>query len=437
MHAHKNIFHVKPGGSLQGRLRVPGDKSISHRALMLGALAEGTTHIGGFLPGEDCLATLNALRNLGVEIHGPEEDEVVVRGKGLHGLTAPKLPLDMGNSGTAMRLMAGILAGQSFNSELSGDESLCRRPMGRIVTPLRQMGAVINTMPGELPPLTIIGQHSLHGIQYQLPVASAQVKSCLLLAGLYASDETSVTEPVPTRDHTERMLETFGYKINRRGAKISIKSGGHLVGTQLVVPADISSAAFFMVGAAIAPGSDILLQQVGVNPYRIGIINILRLMGADLELSNEQMIGNEPVADIRIRASRLHGIDIPMDQVPLAIDEFPALFVAAACAKGVTTLHHASELRVKESDRIQVMAEALQTLGIMAEPLPDGIRIEGGQLQGGTIDSVGDHRIAMAMAIAGLRAEGDIFIHNCRQVATSFPNFVGIAGQMGLAITDH
>ena len=427
-------YLVQPGGKLTGRLRVPGDKSISHRSVMLGSLAEGTTRVTGLLEGEDVLSTLGAFHAMGVLAEGPDHGKLVIHGVGLHGLKAPKQALDMGNSGTAMRLMAGILAGQAFDSELVGDASLSKRPMQRVSDPLGAMGAVIATAEGGRPPLRIAGGRKLHGIDYKIPVASAQVKSCLLLAGLYAEGETSVTEPAPTRDHTERMLRGFGYAVKTQNARVSVQGGGRLKARDIDVPADISSATFFLVGASIAPGSDIVLEHVGVNPTRIGVINILKLMGANLELLNPREAGGEPVADIRVRAVKLRGIRIPEDQVPLAIDEFPALFIAAACAQGETVLTGAHELRVKESDRIAVMAQGLKHLGIAARETSDGIVIQGGRLQGGEIDSHGDHRIAMSFAVAALAASGPITVRDCKNVDTSFPGFVELAARTGLAI---
>ena len=427
-------YIVQPGGKLTGRIRVPGDKSISHRSVMLGSLAEGTTRVTGLLEGEDVLSTLGAFRAMGVLAEGPDHGKLVIHGVGLHGLKAPKQALDMGNSGTAMRLMAGILAGQAFDSELIGDESLSKRPMKRVSDPLGAMGAVIATAEGGRPPLRIAGGRKLRGIDYQMPVASAQVKSCLLLAGLYADGETSVTEPAPTRDHTERMLSGFGYAVETQNARVSVQGGGRLKARDIDVPADISSATFFLVGASIAPGSDIVLEHVGVNPTRIGVINILKLMGANLELLNPREAGGEPVADIRVRAAPLRGIRIPEDQVPLAIDEFPALFIAAACAQGETVLTGAHELRVKESDRIAVMAQGLKHLGIAARETPDGIVIQGGRLQGGEVDSHGDHRIAMSFAVAALAASGPITVRDCKNVDTSFPGFAELAARAGLAI---
>ncbi len=430
-------YRVEAGGVLRGQARVPGDKSISHRSIMLGSLAEGITEVSGFLEGEDSLATLQAFRDMGVVIEGPDKGRVVVHGVGLQGLKAPAGPLYLGNSGTSMRLLVGILAGQNFDSVLTGDESLSTRPMKRVADPLALMGADIETDEGGTPPLRIQGNRSLQGIDYKLPMASAQVKSCVLLAGLYANGETCVTEPAPTRDHTERMLRGFGYDVKTDGGQVTLNSGGVLQGGPIDVPSDISSATFFMVAASIAEDSDITLSHVGINPTRIGVINILRLMGADITLLNERLVGGEPVADIRVRSAPLKGIAIPEEQVPLAIDEFPAIFVAAACAEGTTILTGAEELRVKESDRIQAMADGLAILGISAESTADGIVIEGGHIQSGEVDSLGDHRIAMSFAIAGLRASGSILIRNCNNVATSFPGFVELSNSLGLRVTEE
>lgn len=429
-------FRLQPGGSIAGDIRVPGDKSISHRSIMLGALADGITEVKGFLEGEDSLATLQAFRDMGVTIEGPDEGFVRIHGVGVNGLQAPRGPLYLGNSGTAMRLFAGLLAAQPFDSELTGDSSLSKRPMGRVADPLRAMGAVIDTAEGGRPPLKIRGGQPLTGIHYEMPVASAQVKSCLLLAGLYAEGVTSVTEPAPTRDHTERMLAGFGYHVHRDGATASVTGGGTLTATAIDVPADISSAAFFLVAASIAPDSELTLRHVGMNPTRVGVINILQKMGADIEVLEEREIGGEPVADLKVRSAQLKGIDIPEDQVPLAIDEFPVLFIAAACAEGRTVLRGAEELRVKESDRIQVMADGLAALGVETTVTPDGIIIDGGQtIGGGKVDSHGDHRIAMSFAVASLRAAGDIEVTDCANVATSFPGFVELARDTGIQIT--
>lgn len=429
-------FTVQPGGRLTGRIRVPGDKSISHRSIMLGSLAEGTTHVSGFLQGEDCLCTLQAFRDMGVNIEGPSADgKVTIHGVGLHGLKKPAHALDMGNSGTSMRLMSGLISGQAFDVTMIGDSSLSKRPMKRVTVPLAQMGAQIEATAAGTPPLKVHGGQSLKGIHYDMPMASAQVKSSLLLAGLYAQGETSVTEPAPTRDHTERMLRGFGYAVNVDGNHIRLQGGGKLTACNIDVPSDISSAAFFMVGASIATGSDLIIEHVGINPTRTGVIDILRLMGANLELLNQREVGGEPVADIRVRSAPLKGIRIPEELVPLAIDEFPVLFVAAACAEGETVLTGAEELRVKESDRIQVMADGLIACGIDARPTPDGIIIQGGQLGGAIVTSHNDHRIAMSFSIAGLRASQTIHIDDCATVNTSFPGFVTLAAGAGLNIT--
>lgn len=427
---------VRAGGKLSGRIRVPGDKSISHRSIMLGALAEGVTEVTGFLEGEDNLATLRAFRSMGVSIEGPEAGRVIIHGVGKHGLRPPAEELYLGNSGTSIRLLSGLLAAQKFNSTLTGDSSLSKRPMRRVTEPLAAMGAKVQTTVEGTPPLYIQGNPQLKGIEYEMPVASAQVKSCILLAGLYAEGKTCVTEPAPTRDHTERMLEGFGYPIHRSGSTVCVTNEGKLTAMRIDVPADISSAAFFLVGASIAPASDLLLEHVGINPTRIGVINILRAMGANIELSNERIVGGEPVADIRVKGSQLRGIRISEDQVPLAIDEFPALFVAAACAEGETILTGARELRVKESDRIQVMADGLQTLGVDARPTEDGMVLQAGSIGSGKVHSHGDHRIAMAFAMAGLRAKGKIEIEDCANVKTSFPDFVSLANTAGLSLSE-
>ncbi len=430
----KITFITKPNRKLTGTIRVTGDKSMSHRSIMLGALAKGSTKVSGFLNGEDCLATIKAFRKMGVEIEGPEKGNVTIHGVGLKGLKAPIADLDMGNSGTAMRLLTGIMVGQDFDVSLTGDASLSKRPMRRITRPLEQMGANITTGEGGTPPLSIRGGNQLSGIHYDLPVASAQVKSAVLLAGLYAEGETSVTEPAVTRDHTERMLRGFGYTVVTKGNCISLRGKGELIACDIDIPADISSAAFFMVGASIAKGSDLTLEHVGVNPTRTGVIDILKLMGADITLFNQKEVGGEPVADIRIRFAALKGIEIPEALVPLAIDEFPSIFVAACFAEGQTVLTGAEELRVKESDRIQVMADGLLACGADVTATPDGIIINGGTLSGGEIDSHGDHRIAMAFAMAGLCADGDIVINDCANVDTSFPNFISIALKTGVNI---
>ena len=437
-----------PAGPLRGVLRVPGDKSISHRSIMLAAIAEGTSHISGFLEGEDTRATARAFAQMGVNIEAPAPSERIVHGVGLHGLHAPRagvpetghgdtgsgvggIPIDCGNAGTGMRLLAGLLAGQQFDTTLVGDESLSRRPMRRVIEPLAQMGAHIQAQPGGLPPLRIAGSAALKGIEYTLPVASAQVKSAILLAGLCAAGETLVREPHPTRDYTERMLATFGWPIEF-GVGWARLSGNHrLRATDIVVPSDFSSAAFFIVAASIVPGSELLLQAVGMNPRRTGLLRALRAMGADIVEIDARELGGEPVADLRVRAADLHGIDVPSDVVPDMIDEFPALFVAAAAATGKTRISGAAELRVKESDRIAVMGAGLRSLGLAFDESPDGAIITGGTLAAGAVDSRGDHRCAMSFAIAGMLASGPVRIGDCANVATSFPGFVELACSSG------
>ena len=429
-------FVASRAACIAGDIRVPGDKSISHRAVMFGSLAEGTSHVKGFLEGQDALATLNAFRAMGVVIEGPHNGELTIHGVGMHGLKQPRQVLDMGNSGTSIRLLSGLLAGQGFEVTMTGDESLSKRPMKRVTDPLALMGAKIDTAAGGTPPLTLHATDTLKAIDYPLPMASAQVKSCVLLAGLYAEGKTVVTEPAPTRDHTERMLEAFGYPVEVKGSRRAVTGGGKLTAADIDIPADISSAAFFMVAAAIVPGSSLWLRHVGINPTRIGVINILQKMGADISLHNQSRIGGEPVADILVKSSELHGIEIPEDQVPLAIDEFPVLFVAAACAKGRTVLKGAQELRVKESDRIQVMADGLRAVGIQAQPTADGMVIEGGEIHGGQVQSHHDHRISMSFAVAALVSSGEITIRGCDNVATSFPGFVELANSVGFAVKE-
>ncbi len=428
-------FTVQPSASLNGVVRVPGDKSMSHRSIMLGSIADGVTHVKGFLQAEDAMSTLKAFRAMGVEITEPVNGEVTIHGVGKHGLQAPTEPLYLGNSGTSMRLLSGLLAGQNFDCTLTGDESLSGRPMRRVTEPLALMGAQIETETNGTAPLHIKGTPNLTGIDYVLPMASAQVKSCVLLAGMYATGTTTTAELAPTRDHTERMLQGFGYPVTRNANKASINNSGKLTAVEIDVPSDISSAAFFLVGATIAKNSAVTLQHVGMNPTRTGVIDILRLMGAKIEVLNPREIGGEPVADLHVTSSELHGIEIPQALVPLAIDEFPVLFIAAACATGKTILIGAEELRVKECDRIQVMAAGLQTLGIEAEVTKDGMIINSGTIGGGTVASHGDHRIAMAFAIAGLRAQAPITIQNCANVNTSFPEFQQLATSLGLELT--
>ena len=428
-----SCFRVKPGGFISGQLTVPGDKSISHRALMFGAIADGETTISGFLQGEDTLATAKVFQQMGVEIEN-NGDLVKIKGVGLNGLNAYDKALDFGNSGTSVRLMTGLLSAQSFDSELIGDESLMTRPMMRVINPLRSMNAEINCTDKGTLPVKITGGQSLNAIEYEMPVASAQLKSCLLLAGLYAEGTTSVIENKVTRDHTERMLGAFSHPVTRDGNTISINKAEQLVATDINVPADFSSAAFFIVAASICPGSDVVLKNVGINPTRDAMLKIMQLMGADIELQNVREQSGEPVADIRVKSSELKGIDIPEELVPIAIDEFPVILVAAACANGTTRLTGAAELRVKESDRIQAMLDGFIATGIKAEGTDDGMIVEGGQFQGGVVDSHGDHRIAMSFAVAGMVAKEPIRINDCDNVATSFPGFVELAQKAGMDI---
>ena len=428
-------YLARPADGIAGELTVPGDKSVSHRALMLGAIAEGTTRVTGFLEGEDCLATARAVEALGVRVGRPGPGEVLIEGVGLDGFGAPAGVLDMGNAGTAIRLFMGLLSSQRFDSTLIGDESLMRRPMERVAKPLREMGARIETDDGH-PPVRIAGGARLHGINYRMPVASAQVKSALLLAGLRAEGDTTVVEPAVTRDHSERMLQAYGCDVRSSGGVVTLSPPARLTALDLVVPGDISSAAFFIVAGCLGAREPVVLRGVGVNPTRTGIIDMLRLMGADIRLVNPRTCGAEPVADLEVRAARLRGVRVPESLVPLAIDEFPAFFIAAACAEGETLVTGAGELRVKESDRIAVMADGLAALGVRHEVLADGMRIEGGPLGGGTVDSRGDHRIAMSFAVASLRASAPIEILDVANVATSFPGFATLGRRLGLAIEE-
>ncbi len=427
-------YLLQPAREIGGVITVPGDKSISHRALLLGSVAIGTTRAAGFLASEDCLATLRALESLGVQIERPAATEIVVQGVGLDGLKSPIAALDLGNSGTAMRLFMGLLSAQPFDSVLVGDRSLMRRPMERVAGPLRAMGADLATQDGR-PPVSIKGSRKLHAIDFAMPVASAQVKSAILLAGLQAKGTTRITEPAPTRDHTERMLRSFGVAVEQRGPLVELAGQQSLSATQLAIPGDISSAAFFLVAGALAAPSGLTIRNVGVNPTRTGIVSLLQSMGADLTVAIHDPEASEPVADLTIKASRLRGIDVPREMVPLAIDEFPVFFIAAACAEGVTTLRGAEELRVKESDRLAVMGAGLATLGVEHELLPDGIKIIGGaRLGGGRIHSHGDHRIAMAFAVASLVANEPLEITDTANVATSFPEFERLAQAVGLRL---
>ncbi|PII19013.1 3-phosphoshikimate 1-carboxyvinyltransferase [Stenotrophomonas sp. LMG 10879] len=423
---------ARKGQPLQGSLTIPGDKSVSHRSVMFAALADGTSHIEGFLEGEDTRATARIFSQLGVRIETPSASQRIVHGVGIDGLQAPSAPLDCGNAGTGMRLLAGLLAGQAFDCTLVGDESLSGRPMRRVTGPLSQMGAKIDTEADGTPPLHVHGGQTLHGIDFASPVASAQIKSAVLLAGLYAHGETSVTEPHPTRDYTERMLSAFGVDIAFSPGKARLRGGQRLRATDIVVPADFSSAAFFLVAASIVPGSELRLKQVGLNPRRTGLLHALRLMGADITEENPAEQGGEPVADLVVRYAPLKGARIPEELVPDMIDEFPALFVAAAAAEGQTVVTGAAELRVKESDRLAAMATGLRALGMQVDETEDGATLHGGVVLGsGTIESHGDHRIAMAFAIAGQISHGEVRINDIANVATSFPDFDGLARSAG------
>ena len=433
--SHSSAFWIAtPGTPLQGTLTIPGDKSVSHRAVMFAALADGTSHIHGFLEGEDTRATARMFEQMGVRIDTPTPSTRIVHGVGIDGLKAPAGVLDCGNAGTGMRLMAGVLAGQAFDSTLVGDDSLSKRPMRRVTDPLAMMGARIDTAANGTPPLQVHGGQSLHGIDYALPVASAQVKSCVLLAGLYAQGETSVLEPHPTRDYTERMLRAFGVEIDFEPGRARLRGGQRLRATDVVVPADFSSAAFFLVAASIIPGSAVRLLQVGLNPRRTGLLDALRLMGADITIENAGEQGGEPVGDLVVRHAPLHGAVIPEAIVPDMIDEFPALFIAAAAAKGQTVISGAAELRVKESDRLAAMATGLRSLGIEVDEVADGATIHGGRIGARTIDAHGDHRIAMAFAIAGQLASGEVRVEDVANVATSFPGFDALARGCGFSL---
>jgi 3-phosphoshikimate 1-carboxyvinyltransferase len=427
---------ARKGQPLQGSLTIPGDKSVSHRSVMFAALADGTSHIEGFLEGEDTRATARIFSQLGVRIETPSPSQRIVHGVGIDGLQAPSAPLDCGNAGTGMRLLAGLLAGQAFDCTLIGDESLSGRPMRRVTGPLSQMGAKIDTQDDGTPPLQVHGGQVLHGIDFASPVASAQIKSAVLLAGLYAQGETSVLEPHPTRDYTERMLSAFGVDIEFSPGKARLRGGQRLRATDIVVPADFSSAAFYLVAASIIPGSQLRLKQVGLNPRRTGLLHALRLMGADITEENPAEQGGEPVADLVVRYAPLKGARIPEALVPDMIDEFPALFVAAAAAEGQTVVSGAAELRVKESDRLAAMATGLRALGMQVDETEDGATLHGGvRLGSGTIESHGDHRIAMAFAIAGQISDGEVRINDIANVATSFPDFDGLARSAGFNLT--
>ena len=427
----KQDWIVSRGNALHGDIEIPGDKSVSHRAVMFAALAEGVSRIDGFLEGEDTRATAAMFAKMGVRIETPSASQRIVHGVGLHGLQPPTAALDCGNAGTGMRLIAGVLAGQAFDSTLMGDASLSKRPMRRIMDPLSKMGARIDAQPGGMPPLHIHGGQSLHGMDYTLEVASAQVKSALLLAGLYAQGETVVREPHPTRDYTERMLSAFGVDIEFSPGYARLRGGQHLQATDISVPADFSSAAFFIVAATLVPGSELRLRAVGLNPRRTGLLLALRAMGADIREENPRQHGGELVADLDVRHAPLHGIEVPEHIVPDMIDEFPALFVAAACAEGKTVVRGAAELRVKESDRLASMATGLRTLGIQVDETADGATIHGGKLSGGAVQSHDDHRIAMAFSVAAQLASGEVRIADVANVATSFPGYDALAERVG------
>ncbi len=414
---------LKKSKGLLGELTVPGDKSISHRTVMLGALAEGITEAEGFLPGADCLSTISCFRQMGVPIH-QEGDRILIHGVGLHGLKAPERILDAGNSGTTVRLLSGILAGQNFSSRITGDASIQKRPMKRIIEPLSQMGASISSVNGNgCAPLEIHGA-SLRGIHYYTPVASAQVKSCILLAGMYGQNATSVTEPALSRDHTERMLRFMGASLSSNGRTVSIQPEPRLKGKKLRIPGDISSAAYFIAAGLVVPNSEILLKNVGINPTRSGMLNVCRDMGADLTLLNEDTSGPEPVADLLVKSSSLHGTVIEGDLIPALIDELPILAVLAAFAQGTTTIRDAAELKVKESDRIASVSENLRRMGADVTPTEDGMILHGGKpLHGATIETGLDHRIAMSFSIAALAAEGDTKIPDADCVSISYPEF--------------
>ena len=422
---------VSSGRALQGELEIPGDKSVSHRAVMLAALADGVSTIDGFLEGEDTRATAAIFGQLGVRIETPSPSRRIVHGVGIDGLRAPGAPLDCGNAGTGMRLLSGLLAAQAFDSTLVGDESLSRRPMRRVIDPLSRMGARIESEAGGLPPLRIRGGQTIRGMDYTLEVASAQVKSAVLLAGLYAEGETVVREPHPTRDYTERMLRAFGVDIEFSPGHARLRGGQRLRATDIAVPADFSSAAFFIVAASIVPGSELRLRAVGLNPRRTGLLIALRAMGADITEENRSEHGGEPVADLIVRHAPLRGIEVPVEIVPDMIDEFPALFVAAACAEGRTTVRGAAELRVKESDRLASMATGLRALGIRVDETPDGATVLGGQIGSGEVHSHDDHRIAMAFSVAAQRSSGPIRIFDVANVATSFPGYDALAQRIG------
>lgn len=436
MSARTASYVAQPGGRIAGEIDVPGDKSISHRAAMLGSIATGVTEIHGFLEGEDCLATLAAFTAMGIRIERPESGHVRIHGAGMQGLRAAATALDLGNSGTGMRLLAGLLCGQRFDSILIGDASLMQRPMERVAAPLRRMGADVRTNEGT-PPLAIAGGRTLRGCEHRLELPSAQVKSAILLAGLQAEGRTIVREPGPSRDHTENMLEAFGAAITRGQQFVSLEGPGSLAATRIDIPGDFSSAAFFIVAGLIAGRAPLLIRGVGVNPTRTALLDILRAMGGDIRLHRVADHGGEPVADIEVRPGALRGVTVPPVLVPIAMDELPCLFAAAAVADGETVVTGAGELRVKETDRLAAMGEGLAALGVAVEPFPDGLRVRGGAIAGGTVDSRGDHRIAMAFAVLAARARYPVTIRDVQNVATSFPGFAPTARAAGLQLVEE
>ncbi|MFM1782422.1 MAG: 3-phosphoshikimate 1-carboxyvinyltransferase [Pseudomonadota bacterium] len=428
------VWKAARSAGLQGSFRVPGDKSISHRAIMFGALAEGVTRVSGFLEGEDTRATARIFSQLGVRIEIPDAQSRVIHGVGLHGLHASASPLDCGNAGTGMRLLSGLLCAQAFDSVLTGDASLSQRPMARVISKLQALGGRISAREGNYAPLHIHGGQHLRPVEIDTGVASAQVKSALLLAAMYAEGESVITEPRPTRDYTEAMLKSLGWPIDYSPGRVRIRGAGRLQAGDIRIPGDISSAAFFITAALLIPGSDIMLENIGINPRRTGILQALRLMGGRIEVFNEREQGGEPVADLHIVHSALKAIELPESLVPDMIDECPIFFVAAALAEGTTHARGLGELRIKESDRIASMVAGLRAMGVAVEETPESVTITGGGLHGASIDSHDDHRIAMSFAVAAQCASGQTLIHDCENVATSFPGFVDLARSAGMIL---
>lgn len=428
------VWKAARSAGLQGSFRVPGDKSISHRAIMFGALAEGITRVSGFLEGEDTRATAQIFSQLGVRIETPDAQSRVIHGVGLHGLHASASPLDCGNAGTGMRLLSGLLCAQAFDSVLTGDASLSQRPMARVIGKLQALGGQISAREGNYAPLHIHGGQHLRPVEIDTGVASAQVKSALLLAAMYAEGESVITEPRPTRDYTEAMLKSLGWPIDYSLGRVRIRGGGRLQAGDIRIPGDISSAAFFITAALLIPDSDITLENIGINPRRTGILQALRLMGGRIEVFNEREQGGAPVADLHIVHSALKAIELPESLVPDMIDECPIFFVAAALAEGTTHARGLGELRIKESDRIASMVAGLRAMGVAVEETPESVTITGGALHGASIDSHDDHRIAMSFAVAAQCASGQTLIHDCENVATSFPGFVDLARSAGMIL---